>query len=161
MSLVFGASRNVSFSNDHHILKFFTEGFENLLSSSFLIPKICYRVLSSARGRIYTSRSGSFIQTFTTRWQIIMLLLFHIKQSLILVRTNYVELIYLSRDLKTVNCHINLLDYYLRQRSVLPVSGIICRTDFPCFSRRTPPHFIVLHGDFSLSVRPVDQQRRQ
>ena len=27
MSLVFGASRNVSFSNDNHILKFFTESF--------------------------------------------------------------------------------------------------------------------------------------
>ena len=32
MSLVFGTSKNVSF-NDNHILKFFTKGFENLLSS--------------------------------------------------------------------------------------------------------------------------------
>ena len=38
------------------------------------VPKICFRVLSSARGWIYTSRSGSFIPTFTTRWQIIMVL---------------------------------------------------------------------------------------
>ena len=35
MSLVFGASRNVSFNDDNHILKFFTEGFENLLSRFF------------------------------------------------------------------------------------------------------------------------------
>ena len=35
MSLVFSASRNVSFSVDHHILKFFTEGFENLPSTCF------------------------------------------------------------------------------------------------------------------------------
>ena len=34
MELVFGgASKNVSFSNDNHILKFFTEGFENIPSS--------------------------------------------------------------------------------------------------------------------------------
>ena len=85
MSLVFGASRNVSFNDDNHILKFFTEGFENLPSSFFLIPKICYRVLGSAFGRIYTCHSGSFILTFTTRWQIIMVLLFHMKQILILV----------------------------------------------------------------------------
>ena len=52
MSLVFCASRNVSFNDHNHILKFFTEGFENLPSSSFLIPKVCYQVLSSARGRI-------------------------------------------------------------------------------------------------------------
>ena len=61
MSLEFGASRNVSFNEDNHILKFFTEGLENLPSSFFLIPKICYHVLGSARGFIYTSRSGSFI----------------------------------------------------------------------------------------------------
>ena len=29
-------------------------------------------------------------------------------------RTVFVELIYLSGDLKTINRHINLLDYYLR-----------------------------------------------
>ena len=33
MLLVFGASRKVSFNDDNHILEFFTEGFENLLSS--------------------------------------------------------------------------------------------------------------------------------
>ena len=35
MSLVSGASRNVSFSDNNHIFKFFTEGFENLPSSFF------------------------------------------------------------------------------------------------------------------------------
>ena len=30
MSLVFYASKNISFNDDNHILKFFTEGFENL-----------------------------------------------------------------------------------------------------------------------------------
>ena len=100
MSLVFYASKNISFNDDNHILKFFTEGFENLPPSFFLIPKICYQALSKARGCIYTSRSGSFIQTFTTRWQIIMALLFQMKQILILVWTVFVELIYLSGDLR-------------------------------------------------------------
>ena len=61
MSLVFGSSRNVSFNDDNHILKFFTEGLENLPSSFFFNPKICYRVLGSARDCIYASRSESFI----------------------------------------------------------------------------------------------------
>ena len=61
MSLVFDPLRNVSFNDDNHILKFFTEGFENLPSNFFLIPKICYQVLGSARAYIYTSRLGSFI----------------------------------------------------------------------------------------------------
>ena len=114
MPLVFCTSRNVSFNDDNHILKFFNEGFENLPSSFFLIPKIFYQILSSARGCIYTSRSGSFIWTFATRWKMIMVLLFHMKQILILVRTVFVELIYLSGDLKTINYCINLSGYYLK-----------------------------------------------
>ena len=55
---------------------------------------ICYQVLNSAHGCIYTSHSGSFIPTFTTRWQIIIILLFHMKQILILVMTIFVEYIY-------------------------------------------------------------------
>ena len=39
MSLVFSASRNVSLNDDNHILKFFTEGFENLPSSFFFYSK--------------------------------------------------------------------------------------------------------------------------
>ena len=35
MSLVLCTSRNVSFNDDNHILKFFNEGFENLPSSFF------------------------------------------------------------------------------------------------------------------------------
>ena len=35
MSLVFGASRNISFNDDNHVMKFFTEDFENLPSSFF------------------------------------------------------------------------------------------------------------------------------
>ena len=38
------------------------------------VPKIFFRVLSNARGCIFTSRSGSSIPTFTTRWQIVMVL---------------------------------------------------------------------------------------
>ena len=53
MSSVFCASRNISFNDHNHILKFFTEGFENLPSSFFLIPKVCYQVLSSASGCIF------------------------------------------------------------------------------------------------------------
>ena len=79
--LVLRASRNISFSDSNHFLKFITKGFENLPSSFSLIPKICYQLLSSARGCIYTSRSRSFIQTFTTRWQVIMVLLpYHMKE---------------------------------------------------------------------------------
>ena len=61
MLLVFGASRSISFNDDNHILKFFTEVLKIYCQVFFLIPKICYRVLSSARGYIYTSCSGSFI----------------------------------------------------------------------------------------------------
>ena len=60
MSLVLCASRNVSFNDENHILKFFTEGFENLPSSSFLIPKVCDQVLSSARGFIFYFPFGKF-----------------------------------------------------------------------------------------------------
>ena len=35
MSLVFGASRNISFNGGNHVLKFFTESFENVPSSFF------------------------------------------------------------------------------------------------------------------------------
>ena len=118
MSLVFCASRNVSFNDSNHILKFFTKGFENLPC-------------------IYTL---SFIQTFSTRWQIIMVVLLYMKQIFILVKTAFVELIHLSGDLKTINCHINLLGYF-KQRSVLSVSAIFFRPDFPCFSWCTPLHF--------------------
>ena len=41
-------------------MKFFTEGFENLPSSFFLIPKIRYQVLSSARGFIFYFPFGKF-----------------------------------------------------------------------------------------------------
>ena len=85
MLLVLRVSRNISFSDSNHISKFITKGFENLPSSFSLIPKICYQVLSSTRGCIYTSCSRSFIQTFTTRWQVIMVLPHEI--DLILVRT--------------------------------------------------------------------------
>ena len=41
MLLVFSTLRNVSFSNNNHILKFSTEGFENLPTSFFfLIPNL-------------------------------------------------------------------------------------------------------------------------
>ena len=69
-----------------------------------------------------------------------MVLLFHMKHILILFRIILAELMYLSGDLKTISYHNNLLDYYLRWRSVPPVSAIICRPDFPC-SRHTPPAF--------------------
>ena len=67
MSLVVGAPRNVSLSDDKYIWKFFTEGFENLPSSFFFNPENLLRVLSDARGRNFSSRSESFVQTFTTR----------------------------------------------------------------------------------------------
>lgn len=42
----------------------------------------------------------SFIQTFTTRWTIILALLFNMEQILIFLKTVFVELICLSADLK-------------------------------------------------------------
>ena len=53
MSLVFTASRNVSFSDNNHILKVSRKGFENLPSSIFSIPKICYQAMSCACDCIY------------------------------------------------------------------------------------------------------------
>ena len=50
MSLVFCASRNIPFNDDNQILKFFSEGFKIYRQVIFLIPKICYQVLSSTRG---------------------------------------------------------------------------------------------------------------
>ena len=102
MSLVVGASRNISLSDkifgnfSLNVLKIYCQVF-------FLILKICYWLLSSAYGRNFSSCSGNFIQTFTARWTIIMVLLFYMKQILILVRIIFVELIYLSNDFKTIN----------------------------------------------------------
>ena len=79
-----------------------------------------------------------------------MVLLFHMKQILILVRTVFVELIYLSGDLKTMNCRINLLAYYLKWRSVPTVSAILCRPDFRAIVGVHLRTFKVLHGYFSL-----------
>ena len=81
MSLVFRASRNNVFSFGNHIFEFFTKDFENLSSSFFLFSKICCQVLSSARGCIYSFHSGSFIQTFSTRCQVIMVVPFHMKKD--------------------------------------------------------------------------------
>ena len=106
MLLVFGASKNVSFNNNNHVSKLFAKGFENLSSSFFFsVPKIYY--ISSIEQRTWLHLYfpfGSFIPTLTTRWQIIMALLFYIKQILILVMTVFVEMTYLSGDLKTINC---------------------------------------------------------
>ena len=43
--LVLRASRNISFSDSNHFLKFITKGFENLPSSFSLIPKISNSVI--------------------------------------------------------------------------------------------------------------------
>ena len=43
--LVLRASRNISFSDSNHILKFITKGFESLPSSFSLIPKIFNSVI--------------------------------------------------------------------------------------------------------------------
>ena len=84
-----------------------------------------------------------------------MVLLFPMKQILILVRAVFAELIYLSGDLKTINCHIKFLDCCLRQRSVPPCY---------CNYLHTFTHSPLLQycmGMHSPSIRPVDQQRRQ
>ena len=74
----------------------------------------------------------------------------HETDSDISTRTVFVELIYLPSDVKTINCHINLLDYYLRQRSTPPVISIICRPDFRALVGVHLRTFIILHGYFSL-----------
>ena len=86
MSLAFGKLKNVSFGNDNHTLKFSTEDFENLPSSFFFFSSenLLLR-LSSTCGCIYTSHLGSFILTFTTRWQIIWYCSSTWEQILILV----------------------------------------------------------------------------
>ena len=64
MSLVFRASKNVSFSGNNHILKFTINFFfnsENLLSS-------------------IDQCMGSFVKTFKTRWQAIMVMSLHMKE---------------------------------------------------------------------------------
>ena len=60
MSLVFCASRNVSFNDDNHILKFSPKVLNICRQVSFLIPKVCYQVLSSARGCIFHFLFGKF-----------------------------------------------------------------------------------------------------
>ena len=85
MSLAFGKLKYVSFGNDNHTLKFFTEDFEKLLSSFFFSSENLLSRLSSVRGCIYTSHSRSFILTFTTRWQIICYCSSTWEQILILV----------------------------------------------------------------------------
>ena len=84
MLLVFGALKNVSFSNNIRISKFLQKVLKIYFRVFFPVQKICYQVESSAHDCIYTSHSGSFILTFTTKWQI-MVLLFHMKQILTLV----------------------------------------------------------------------------
>ena len=63
MLLVFGALKNVSFSNNNRISKFLQKVLKISFWVSFPVQKICYQVLSSARDCIYTSHSGSFIPT--------------------------------------------------------------------------------------------------
>ena len=94
-----------------------------------------------------------------------MVLFFHMKQILILIRTVFVELMYLSGDLKTIWklsrwCYLRSGVGVSARRFVPSVSAIICRPDFPCFSQRTPPHFYSIAWVF-LSVRTVDQQQRR
>ena len=60
------------FSDNNHILKFFIKGFKNSPSSFFLILKICYQVLTSAQ-------EVSFRHS-KQRWQVIMVLLLHLKE---------------------------------------------------------------------------------
>ena len=108
MLLVFCASRNVSFNDNNHILTFFTQGFENLPSSSFLILKICYYWAVWLHWWYFLF--GKFYLDIHNKMAVTLLP--HEKQILILVRTVFFELIYLSGDLKTINYCINLLNYY-------------------------------------------------
>ena len=72
MSLVFRASTNVCFSGNNLILKFYIKGSKNLPSSSFFNSE---NLLLS-----YEQCTGSFIQTFKTRWEVIMVLPLHMKE---------------------------------------------------------------------------------
>ena len=63
MSWVFGASWNVSFNDDNHILKFLTEGFENL-PSSFFNPENLLSSIEQCTWQLhlyFPFRLGSFI----------------------------------------------------------------------------------------------------
>ena len=89
-----GASRNVSLNDDKHIslkvLKIYRQGF-------FLFWKSVIEYWTMHVAAIILI---SFIQTFTTRWTIILALFFNMKQILIFLKTVFVELICLSADLK-------------------------------------------------------------
>ena len=94
-------------------MKFFTEGFGNLLSSfSFnsenLLPSIgqCTWVhLYFPFGKLRLDIHNKMADNNGTA-------LPHETDFDISTKTVFVELI--SGDLKTINCHISLLDYYLR-----------------------------------------------
>ena len=103
MSLVFVALRNISFNDDNHIMKFFTEGFENLLSSFFYSKNLLSSIGQSTWLHLYfpfrkfhlvihnkiADNNGTALQ-YETNFDIS-------------ARTVSVELIYLSGDLKTIN----------------------------------------------------------
>ena len=109
MSLVFSVSRNVSFNGDSHILKFFTESSQNLPSSFFFSSE---NLLSSIGQCTWLHLYFPFVK-FHLDIQNEMAdnngtALPYETDFDISTKTVFVELIYLSGDLKTINCHINL-----------------------------------------------------
>ena len=100
MSLVFGASRNISFNYNNHIFKLFTKGFENLLSCFFFNSENLLSSIGQCTCLHLYFLFGKFHLHILNKMADNMVLPFHMKQILILVKTVFVELIYLSGDLR-------------------------------------------------------------
>ena len=104
MSLVFCTSRNVSFNDDNHILKCFTKGFENLLSSFFFNSE---NLLSSIEQRTWVHLYFSFGKFHLDMRNKVAdnngTALPH-ETDFDIIKDRFFEPIYLSGDLKTINC---------------------------------------------------------
>ena len=141
MSLVFDASRNVSFNYNNHILKLFTEGFGNLPLSFFFDSKNLLSSIGQCTCLHLYFLFGKFPLDIQNKMADNTGTAFPHETGFDIGKDRFCWTDIFIRWFKTINCHINLLDYYLRGRSVPPVSATICRPDFPCFIRRTPRHF--------------------
>ena len=156
MSLAFGASRNVSFNYNNHIFKLFTKGFENLPSSFFFNSENLLSSIGQCTCLHLYFLFGKFHLHILNKMADNTVTAFPHETDFDISKDRFCWIDIFVRWFKTINCHINLLDHYLRERSVLPVSATICRPDFPCFIWHTPWHFYSMAWVFlslSLSVR--------
>ena len=145
MSLVFYASKNISFNDDNHILKFFTEGFENLppsfiFNSENLLSSIeqsTWLHLYFPFGKFHldihnkmADNNGTALPNETD---------FDISMD----RFCWTDIfIWRSEAIWRLSrwCYVMSGVGVSARRYVPSVSAITCWSDFPCFSFRTPSH---------------------